>query len=418
MILKQALTATLVLGLASAAAVADTLYFKDGSSLDGTVTQPDSNSYVIEFDKGKMYFKASEVARWVKNNNEGSYNVKTLEPRVAEPDTKTKPGAEAREDTLTADQKNELSKIAAGLSSSDPKEVVAAQDALMAKKGDMDVFSYLQSSLTKMKGRSTDAALELMMKLDPTRAQKVVESETKNPVAGNRAKALELLSKSGGKESVSTLARGMVDVSPAVQKAAASCLGQTGDKGVTPALLAGLKSSDQSVRDASVQALRTLWNGDKDTAGLSSPADWQQFWASRASQYKDALRTDNLLPLVTKAAVEQEEQKAGEQPAADKPAEQQQESKSESSKKEAESKPKEYPTLPGHAVVGANKGSAEKSQMTGAKDNRDYSRLPARALVSPRHGSKAKPESSSSDTDTTEKRDYPRLPGHALVNHD
>ena len=274
---------------------ADTIFFKDGSSLDGKVLQPNPNVYVLQLEKGRMYFQASRVDHWEKNEKKGRYNAFLVNPHQTAHE-------EARQEKtgLTGEQIDAMYRMMEPLSSSDPNEVKRAQEALLAKNDSVDVFKFLKAAMIDMSDKYLPATLEVMVKLNPKATERILVKRATDPFTPNRTKALELIGKTDAAKHVGTLARGMLDPNARVQTTAARALAQSGDKGCTPALLQGLKSGDMRVRKASEEALQSLWGDNR----AHTPAAWDQLWRKEQSNVHGVVTVASLKPLVSKEAVD------------------------------------------------------------------------------------------------------------------
>jgi hypothetical protein len=286
--------------LIAAGAQSDTLFFKDGSTLDGKVSQPNPNVYLLDVEGGRLYFQANEVSRWEENDKMGKYNVFTLNPRQIAHEERRQ-----EETGLTAEQIEEMYAIMEPLASGDPNEVEAAKQALLAKNEDVDLFNFLTAAIRDMTYKRLPAVLEVMTDMDPERAKPILEERATDTFAENRSKAITLLAKTGGEDNLDTMARGMLDLDPTVQTTAAEALAAVGDKRATPALLQGLRSADMRVKNASAQALKQLWSDDGSAASAQSVTEWERIWSNRQSGVRDPVQIAQLEPLVTQEAIDQ-----------------------------------------------------------------------------------------------------------------
>jgi len=290
----------MVFGLAVSYAHGDTIWFKDGTSLDGKVSQPNVNVYVLEVKNGSMHFQASTVARWEENDKMGEYNMYVMSPRQ-------RAHEEQRQEMtgLTPEEIEELFQIMEPLGSDDPADVDRAKQALLAKHGEKDIFKFLKAAMRDMTYKYRPAVMDVMSEIDPERARPVLAEQARDPFTENRAKALELLGTVGTKDDLETIARGVVDQDPVVGMAAAESLAKLGDRAATPALLEGLRSTDRRVQNTSQEALSRLWANAGAPADSSSPADWQAFWQSQSSSVDKPVRVANLSPLVSSEELDQ-----------------------------------------------------------------------------------------------------------------
>lgn len=75
------LVAIVLACVVAASAYADTIRFKDGSTLEGVVTRPNNNAVAIEVGGGRMVFPATEVESVETNDKQGSYSVNEIRAR-------------------------------------------------------------------------------------------------------------------------------------------------------------------------------------------------------------------------------------------------------------------------------------------------------------------------------------------------
>lgn len=291
--MHRALTSLLAgAGMFAGAASADTLFFKDGSSLDGKVSQPNPNVYVLEVEGGRLSFQTEEVDRFEVNDKAGSGRVYAAGPKQQEHE------AQRQSVTgLTAEQIEEAFVIMKPFSSEDANEVAMAQERLIAMHGRVDLMKFLEAAAQSTSSRSMPALLDTMVKIDPERAKETLVAKSFDPAPASRAKALELLGRTAATdEDVATVARGMVDNEPEVQLAAAAGIAESGDKRATPALIKGLESADSKVRNASAAALEKVWGTN---AGDNADA-WRRYWSGQAAGVKGAVSADTLEPLISR----------------------------------------------------------------------------------------------------------------------
>jgi len=246
---------------------------------------------VLILERGKMYFQAGRVDHWEQNDKKGQIDSFAVSPHQTAHE-------EARQDAtgLTGEQIDEMYRIMKPLCSNDPNEVKMAQEALLAKNDSIDVFKFLKAAIAGMTDKYLPATLDVMVKLNPKETEPILVDRATDPFPKNRIKALELLGKMDAANHVDTLSRGMLDPDAQVQAAAAKALGTSGNKGCTPALLEGLKSSDMRVRNASKDALTQLWGS---THGDSADA-WKQLWRKEQNRVPNAVKVASLTPLISK----------------------------------------------------------------------------------------------------------------------
>jgi hypothetical protein len=263
-------------------AMADTLYFSDGSSLTGRVSQTASGDYVLVIKNGRMYFDAAEVARWEQNEREGQYSIF----KVHSPEMDTLPSetgsAVVDEDTpLSPEEAEQVSELLRSFSSDNALDVASAREALKNLETEGDVFQFLQDNLDNLDPNAVPVTLELMTEMDPGKARDVLSTRATEGTTESRLKAMELMAESPEAGDLDALKQSMSDADPRIQLAATEALAASGDKASTEALIAGLRSADMQVRAAAEQALRELWSDDPAAGEMRSGSDWERFWANR-----------------------------------------------------------------------------------------------------------------------------------------
>jgi hypothetical protein len=285
----------LILGvsLSAAPALADTVYLKDGSTIDGTVVTSDGNSVVLEIGKGKTTLAAADVQRVEKNDKKGQVQaLSILYANQHENDLDKRTG-------LTAKQRDAVRAVVDPLWSPDEAERSAARKKILAMSKEMPVFKYLESYLPYAKGLVAPEIMQTLVEIDTVKAKDTVLPFTQNCDPANRAKAIEIVSSYKNAEDAETLARGLVDVDDTVKIAAAHAVAAIGSKRATPALIEALRSTDTRVQNASRDALNQLWGNGSADAALSTPEQWDSFWRGKAKEVKDPLVPSALEPLVS-----------------------------------------------------------------------------------------------------------------------
>jgi hypothetical protein len=291
------LLAVLPLALLAAPVVADTVYLKDGSSIDGTVIRSDAEAVVIEIGSGNTTLRAADVARIEKNDKKGEATTLSI--------LRAKQHADAldRRTGLTTKQRDAVRAAIEPLWSPDEAERSAARKKLLAMSKEMSVFTYLESYLPYAKGLVAPEIMKTLVDIDPVRAKDTVLPFTQNADPANRSKALEIIGSYKSDDDLETLSRGLVDVDNSVRIAAAHAVAALGSKRATPALLEGLKSTDPKVQNASREALTQLWSAGSTKVDLKTPEEWNAFWKSKSREVKDPISPSKLAPLISPEAL-------------------------------------------------------------------------------------------------------------------
>ena len=279
--------------LAGVSASADTVYLKDGSSLDGTLKYSDADKVVIEVGKGQMSLSTADVLRIEKNDKTGNTNSVSI--------LRAKQHADALDQRtgLTAQQRDDVLAAMDPLWSPDEAQRTVARKKLLAMGKDMAVFKYLESYLPYAKDLVAPEIMKTLVEMDPAKAKDTVLSFTQNSSPVNRSKALELAASYKNDADLDTIARGLVDVDNTVRIAAAHAVAIAGGKRATPALIEELKSVDPRVRNASRETLKYLWSAGGVNVDLSTPEEWDAFWNGKAHEIKDPISVSTLTPLVS-----------------------------------------------------------------------------------------------------------------------
>lgn len=288
------LTTVAAMLVIAAAANGDTVFFKDGSSLDGRASQPNPNSVRIEFGDGNsMTFMASEVERIERNDKMPRGGLQRENPLAAQRQQ------ELFERTgLTAEQRAEVRALLQELKSEASETRVNAHRKLVARGQDMNVFQFLEVSLPYLTKIYVPGVLQVLVDLDTERALPVLTDRAHDVVPESRGMALELLGRVQARDRLDVIARGMVDHDPVVQISAAKGFAHAGDKRATPVLLEGMKSNDRRVQNACQSALAAIWSTPERTVAFESPDEWRSYWAGHAGGVSNALSPAGVKPLI------------------------------------------------------------------------------------------------------------------------
>lgn len=276
-----------------ASANADTLYLKDGTTLDGSVHKPNDNSYVLTVGKSSVTFPSEEVVKFEKNDKVGDYDYNRINPLAV------KHAEDMKELTgLTEEQKEEVQNMLTPLGSDDPVVRAEAMQALIEKNKQFSIGKFLSSAASSSTAQIAANVLEVLVKIDPAIAKETLRDRAYDMEPEVRGRALQLMGKSGDTESLTTIAAGLRDHAGEVRIAAAEALGFAGDKRATPALLEQLSNPDKQLQNASMNALKAIWKDDPAAAKAESSDDWTRLWSNQAKQVAEPVALDELTPLV------------------------------------------------------------------------------------------------------------------------
>ncbi|MCC6695546.1 MAG: hypothetical protein IT365_07940 [Candidatus Hydrogenedentes bacterium] len=290
--LIAACSVMLLLGLGSLAASADTVYLTDGSTLDGVVSQPNENCFVVASGSGSLMFEASRIQRVEKNDKKGSIDLGKVNPWAVkyEEDMTKRTG-------LTATQREEVVLIIDKFASEDANERQAAIKKLAAMQKQLPIFTFLVATIDSYGARTLPGVLEVLMAIDRGKAIPIVRDCATNPVARNRAAALQIMGAARDVASVDTIARGLVDEDESVRVAAAGALAVANNRRATPALIENLGNLDKRVVNACNAALSKLWSEENAEVKFVTAEEWNTFWEGRSSTVSEPISTSKLEPL-------------------------------------------------------------------------------------------------------------------------
>ncbi|GMW00050.1 MAG: hypothetical protein AMXMBFR84_11880 [Candidatus Hydrogenedentota bacterium] len=274
-------------------ALADTVHFKDGRTLEGITSQPNPNCVAISMGQSKVIFSMEDVDRIEKNDKTGEgYDLASVSPMAVQ-------HLKMMEEMygVSQEQREELLALLERLRSEDTNEHQVVMSQLATINGSVDVMRFLEAAMASFGKRLAPKALEAMATLNPERAKTTLRARTQDAVPETRAKAVELLAKVGDAESLELVARGMKDYDESVRIASANALAAMGDKRVTPVLIDGLSSTDARVVNASRQALTRLWGSAESPVAFEKTEEWQALWNGEQSKVANPIQVAQLQPL-------------------------------------------------------------------------------------------------------------------------
>lgn len=277
---------------------ADTVRFKDGTTIDGVVSRPNQDVVTIKVGSGVVSVPACDVEAIEPNDKKG-------DPGASRDLAYTRRAKFLEERTgLNRAQRDMARDAIALLWSPDEAERNGAREKLIAMGQEMPVFQFIEASLPYSKGNVVPELMRVMVQLDPERARQTLSQRSEDVDPRNRAQALELLAGyEDADDAVDTFARGMVDPVPAVQMAAATALASAAGKRATPALLEGLSSADLKVQNTCREALTRIWSTSDAKVELKTSEEWNNFWATRRAGVENPIDSRNAEPLVSEEAL-------------------------------------------------------------------------------------------------------------------
>ena len=288
---KIMLVSVMVLG--ATCAFADTVYFADGSSLDGIVSHPNDTTILINIGTRSLTIDASTVSRVEPNDNKGD------EAALVELLARQQQQALAARTGMSEEDRDRVRDALAPLRSSDEAARTDAHKNLKDLSATLPVFQYIDATLPYTKGPIVPELLAVLTELDAPRAKDVLSRYTINLDPSVRAKVIELLAAYKDPDDVGTIASGMVDLDSSVKLRTTVALGVYGQKTVTPVLIQGLDNADPQIKNAALASLQQIWSADAASAGLTTTSDWSTYWAGKSADVSNPVDPATLKPLVT-----------------------------------------------------------------------------------------------------------------------
>ncbi len=295
-----AATLCCLIGLFASIAFGDTVFMKDGSSLDGEVVQSGNDAVTLRVGSGQMTLQTADVDRIEKNDKKG--DAKRLSAVVS----KQHQDSLDQRTGLNAEQRDKVRGAIDPLWSPDEAERNTARRKLVAMNKEMPIFQYIESYMPYSKGLIVPELMKALVEIDPGRAKGVLQQYVQNRDPANRAQAIELIGAYKKKDDMELLAQGLVDLDPGVRVAASHAIAGAGETGATPVLLDNLNHPDPRVQNAARAALQSIWNTHGAPSEPKSADEWKAYWARNADSVKDAFDPASLDPLVSKDELAQE----------------------------------------------------------------------------------------------------------------
>lgn len=280
-----------VLALWAGAAMADTLYLKNGVRVHGVVTERPDGIYKVQSGRNTVVYRPSEVERIERNDRDGSLDMEELRARWAEHDARM-----TERTGLTADQRRRVKDLMYQLQTDDEAKRHAVREKLIAMSEEMDVFGYLAYRFPEVSDRLSPYVLEAMFAVNPGQARAHVRDGATHVYYGTRAMAIELLARMRDAESEELILRGLADHSPEVVIAALYSLAQLGAKRSTPVMIELLAYPDLRVTNAARESLQALWRQELGDAPPGKVSEWTAFWQQQDGSSE--LKLAGLAPLI------------------------------------------------------------------------------------------------------------------------
>lgn len=290
MVARTVLAVGLVCCLASAV-TADTLYLTTGVTIDGKVSQKEPGLYQVQIGDRVVLYQENEIDHIEQNDRTG-----VLDRAAIQADWE-KRNQELTELTgLTADQRRRVESVMIRLKRED--ERVAARNELMAIHQEFDIFKYLEFVYHDFGHRFDRWVLETMCYIDSRRSLELVRSAASDTYYRTRAKAIELLGLIQDVDSVTLIARGLVDHMPEVRYNAVAALAALKVKAATPAFIELLGHPDARVSNAARESLLALWAAEVGDPKPDTAEQWNTFWAAQVGNVPGAFGLNGIEPLI------------------------------------------------------------------------------------------------------------------------
>jgi hypothetical protein len=278
------------LALSGAAAHADTLHFEGGITVDGKVRITQEGLYEVDAGGNLVYFRPEEVLEHEKNDKDGRLDMEQVKR-----ESEARQAQLTQETGLTLEQRERVDELLNRIRSGTPAEILDAKDQLVKMNQDeVSIIRYLHYWFNNL---VTPELLEAMAFLNTSEFFEELQLAVEHANGACRAKAIELLAKTGRKELSPLLARGLVDHKPEVQLSAIYAMAALGEKTASPALVELSDHVDLKVSNASKQALEIIWKSE--LGGNPAPlntADWASFVKQRTPS--GTFKLEDLKPLI------------------------------------------------------------------------------------------------------------------------
>ncbi|NUM54384.1 MAG: HEAT repeat domain-containing protein [Candidatus Hydrogenedentes bacterium] len=274
------------------AAQSDTLYLRDGSTLDGTVSRINDNCIAIQSGNGRIVYQNDEIDRIEKNEKKGTLDLARVNPTALRHEQELEKAT-----GLKAEQREKLVALIDRLGREDVNERNQAIKELVALNQQLDVFRFLKESRQGFGARVLPGVYEVMLALNKSETKAILYDSIDDKAAPVRAAVLELLGKHRELASVETVARGLVDGEAEVQIAAIHALAEMGEERATPALIPALSSANPRVKNAGKAALSRIWSKPDKPIQFETVDDWTKFWNESSATVGKPIELASLQPL-------------------------------------------------------------------------------------------------------------------------
>ena len=273
--MKRTITILLAGALLGASAIADTIYLKNGVRFDGIATPvPDQPGfYRVKTGERTLIYRESEIREIEKNDRTGKLDREALLARWEE-----KNRALTGETGLTAEQRRQVRGLMSELKSESVPHRLAVREKLIGLQAEFDVYGYLLTLYPELSTLMAPNVLEAMYYLDGVRSAALLKESAQSNYFGTRVMAIELLARSGAREALDLIVRGLADHQNPVKIAAAYAVANLSMKEATPALIGLLPHPDQRASNAAREALLILWAEETTESRPATVDEWKALW--------------------------------------------------------------------------------------------------------------------------------------------
>ncbi|HNT88728.1 MAG TPA: HEAT repeat domain-containing protein, partial [Candidatus Hydrogenedentes bacterium] len=265
---------------------------KNGVRIDGAISMLPNGTYQVEIGHRRVVYREAEVLRLERNNRIGRIDREAALRRWAEQD-KTLTARFG----LNAEQRRKVDALIQQLQREEDR--IQVREQIIAMQTNLDVVPYVSFRFEEVSHRLSPWVLETLAYLDAPRVLGTIRQAVTHPFFGTRAKAIELLGILEDKASAALVTRGLVDPMPEVQLRTVYALAHLDAKAASPALISLLGGADRGMRNASLEALRTLWAAEIGDSKLEGHEEWCALWTRQAATVGKALTLDALVPLIS-----------------------------------------------------------------------------------------------------------------------
>lgn len=274
----------------------DTFYLSTGVTFDGKIIEETQDGIItVKVGNQLLKYKKDEILRIEKNDKTGEINIEQLQKEWEKKDKIL-----TEKTGLNKDQRAQVEALISTLEWGEEFQKTTAKNSLIQLQKTMNIFPYLEYQLSSLSPSTGAIILEVMLKIDKNKTIPILRRELINPAPEIRKKAIELLAVVRDTESFPELIRGLVDPELDVCLATIYMIGLLKYKEVTPVLIEYLKHPQLEIQNASREVLNKLWADELSGSVLQTHDEWQKFWDSRKSTYPNAIKKEQLTPLVDK----------------------------------------------------------------------------------------------------------------------